>query len=99
MGEGDWQVRDTMAAAVRSALVKALRETGSVTKAAQRLRIGRSTAYRLMARMETEPPAEQELPRREKKKPRPEEAMPRHEEVIFRDGGWFLNSSDPTARS
>lgn len=49
----DWQVPGTMAYAEYNAVIKALRDANhSVTAAAARLRIGRSTLYRFISRFE-----------------------------------------------
>lgn len=58
MGEPDWKVPGTLAYAERAALSAALEATNfSIKNAAARLRIGRSTIYRLMQRFEITVPA------------------------------------------
>ena len=93
MSVPDWQISGTMAAAQRDAILAALLATdNNLTHAAQRLRIGRTTLYRLIKSYDiimTERP-----PRRRVAATGAPRAVNEHDgaapRVILVDGAWYL---------
>jgi hypothetical protein len=96
MDRSDWQCEGTMAKAQRDAIEAALVACDySIASAAKRLRIGRSTIYRLLRAYEMR--VERTLddaPKIEMRRSPPGRAKlptsPTGPKVVLRQGGWYL---------
>jgi hypothetical protein len=91
MVEPDWKIAGTLAKAERDAVLEALVECDyKISNAAARLKIGRSTIYRLIATFEIDIPAKTK--RRTARAPasRPAAPEPPASRIIFRDGKYLL---------
>jgi transposase len=95
MAVSDWEVEGTLAKAQRDAIVKALVDCNyKISAAAAKLRIGRSTIYRLIEAFEIE------IPAKGKRKSRPLSATHTRKvaendtgdtsRIIFKDGRYLL---------
>lgn len=93
MSVPDWQISGTMAAAQRDAILAALLATdNNLTHAAQRLRIGRTTLYRLIKSYDII--MTERVPRRRVAAAGAPRAVDGHDgaasRVILVDGAWYL---------
>ncbi|TCP34734.1 helix-turn-helix domain-containing protein [Sphingomonas sp. BK235] len=85
----DWQIGGTMAAAQRDAIVAALLATdNNLTHAAQRLRIGRTTLYRLIKTYDIM--LSERAPRRRSPAATTAAAGSGGSRVILVEGVWYL---------